>query len=119
MILVGNGVTSIDNSDSAVVGVGTTFVDNIYYISDYSTSGNLGIITCNVKSDSSIVGLGTTGSISNPVGKYSWGKLAGTLGRSNPVSIGVSGRNASGLSTFPTIQRRDVGHRKTGSLFPT
>ena len=117
--VVGNGVTSIDNSDSAVVGVGTTFVDNIYYISDYSTSGNLGIITCNVKSDSSIVGLGTTGSISNPVGKYSWGKLSGTLSRSNPVSIGVSGRNASGLSTFPTIQRRDVGHRKTGSLFPT
>ena len=115
---IGSGVTSIDNSDTAVVGVGTTFLDNVYYISDYSITDTIGIITCNVKSDSGIVGLGTTGSIENPVGTYSWGKLSsiGNLSRSNPISIDVSGNTVSGLSTYPTIQRRSVGIRNTGAL---
>ena len=118
---IGSGVTSIDNSDTAVVGVGTTFLDNVYYISDYSITGTgntIGIITCNVKSDSGIVGLGTTGSFESPVGNYSWGRLSsiGSLSRSNPISIGVSGNIVSGLSTYPTIQRRNVGIRSTGAL---
>jgi len=118
---IGSGVTSIDNSDTAVVGVGTTFLDNVYYISDYSITGTgntIGIITCNVKSNSGIVGLGTTGSFENPVGNYSWGRLSstGSLSRSNPISIGVSGNIVSGLSTYPTIQRRNVGIRSTGAL---
>jgi len=117
---IGNGVTSIDDSDSAVVGIGTTFLDNIYYIGSLSISGNVGIITCNVKSDSSIVGLETTGSFTNPVGRYSWGKLSnpidGLSRSSNPISIGVTGNIVSGLSTYPSIQRRAVGIRTTGAL---
>ena len=47
---VGNGVTSINSSDSEVVGIGTTCLDNIYYVTDVSSSqlsGNvyLGIVT--------------------------------------------------------------------------
>ena len=115
---IGSGVTSIDDSDSSIVGVGTEYLDNIYYASGFDAS--TGIITCNVKSDSNIIGLSTSGDLSNPVGKFSWGRLSnsgGTIIRSNPISIGVSGNIVSGLSTYPTIQRRGgVNIRSTGAL---
>ena len=113
---IGSGVTSIDNSNSAVVGIGTTFLDNVYYVSAISNNDAIGIITCNVDSNSNIVGLGTTGSILNPVGKYSWGLLEGGTRSANPISIGVTGNTVSGLTTYPTIQRRGIGIRKTGAL---
>ena len=58
---IGSGVTSIDNSNSAVVGIGTTFLDNVYYVSAWSNDNTgdgpkIGIITCNVDSNSNIVG---------------------------------------------------------------
>jgi hypothetical protein len=114
---VGNGVTSIDNSNTAVVGIGSTFLDNIYYIHQLSSSGTTGIITCNIKSNTSVVGLTTTGNVSNPVGKFSWGRLSGFTRSTSPISIGVSGNTIDvGLSTFPTIQRRGAGLRSTGAL---
>jgi hypothetical protein len=59
--------------------------------------------------------LGT--SIYNPNGYYSWGRLSSLSRASNPISIGVSGRTInSGLSTFPTIQRRGYGLRDNGAI---
>jgi hypothetical protein len=114
---VGRGVTSIDGSDSSVVGIGSTFLDNIYYVHQFSSSGTIGIITCNIKSNTSIVGLASTGSISSPVGKFSWGRLSGFSRSSSPISIVVSGNTVDvGLSTFTTIQRRGTGIRDTGAL---
>ena len=118
---IGSGVTSIDNSNSEVVGIGTTFLDNVYYVSAWSNDNTgdgpqIGIITCNVDSNSNIVGLGTTGNILNPVGKYSWGRFFGGTRSENPISIGVTGNTVSGLTTYPTIQRRGIGIRKTGAL---
>ena len=114
---IGSGLTSINNSNSAIVGIGTTFLDNIYIISAFSSSGTSGIITCNILSTTSVVGLASTGNTSNPVGKYSWGKLSGFSRSSSPISIGVTGNTIDvGLSTFPTIQRRKSGLRKTGAL---
>ena len=119
---VGRGVTSIDSSDSSVVGIGSTFLDNIYYVHQISSTGTTGIITCNIKSNTSVVGLASTGSTSNAVGKFSWGKLSVGSRSSSPISIGVSGNTIDvGLSTFPTIQRRStpeqgVGLRGTGAL---
>jgi hypothetical protein len=114
---VGNGVTSIDSSNSAVVGIGTTFVDNIYYIHQFSSIATVGIITCNILSTTSTVGLVSIGSTSNPVGKYSWGRISGFSRSSSPISIGVTGNTVDvGLSTFATIQRRGVGIRQTGAL---
>jgi hypothetical protein len=114
---VGRGVTSIDGSDSSVVGIGSTFLDNIYYVHQFSSSGTTGIITCNIKSNTSVVGLASTGSVSNPVGKFSWGRLSGFTRSGSPISIGVSGNTVDvGLSTFPTIQRRGTGIRDTGAL---
>jgi hypothetical protein len=114
---VGKGITSIDSSNSAVVGIGTTFVDNIYYIGSWSSNGNVETITCNIRSNTSVVGLSSSGSILNPVGKYSWGRLSEFTRSSSPISIGVSGNTVDvGLSTFPTIQRRGIGIRQTGAL---
>jgi hypothetical protein len=114
---VGNGVTSIDGSNTAVIGIGSTFLDNIYYIHQISSSGTVGVITCNIISNTSVVGLTSTGSVSNPVGKYSWGKLSGFTRSGSPISIGVTGNTINvGLSTFPTIQRRGAGIRGTGAL---
>jgi hypothetical protein len=114
---VGNGVTSINTSNSSVVGIGTTFLDNIYYIQQFSSNGSVGIITCNINSNTSVVGLATTGSVSNPVGKFSWGRLSGFSRSNSPISIGVTGNTVDvGLSTFATIQRRGTGIRNTGAL---
>ena len=114
---IGSGLTSINNSNSSIVGIGTTFLDNIYIISAFSSSGTVGIITCNILSSTSVVGLASTGSTSNPVGKYSWGRLSGFSRSDSPISIGVTGNTIDvGLSTFPTIQRRISGLRKTGAL---
>jgi hypothetical protein len=114
---VGNGVTSINSSNSAVVGVGTTFIDNIYYIHQFTSSGPVGIITCNIRSNTSVVGLASTGNVLNAVGKFSWGRMYGFTRSSFPISIGVTGNNVDAeLSNFPTIQRRGAGIRDTGAL---
>jgi hypothetical protein len=114
---VGKGVTSINTSNSAVVGIGTTFIDNIYYIHQFSSSGTVGIITCNILSTTSTTGLSSSGSISNPVGKYSWGRMSGFSRSGSPISIGVTGNTVDvGLTTFATIQRRGIGIRQTGAL---
>ena len=117
---IGIGVTSIYTSNSSVVGIGTTFLDNIYNISAYSSiSENIGIITCNILSTTSEVGLTTSGSM---VGNFSWGKMSGFSRSSSPISIGVSGKTVDvGLSTFSTIRRRStpeqgIGIRGTGAL---
>ena len=118
--VIGNGVTSINDTDAAVVGVGSTFLDNVYIIQSIDVGGNVGVITCNIHSGSSVVGLGTTMNTANPVGKYSWGRLSGITRSSSPISIGVSGHTIPslnvGISTFPIVQRRGVGLRDNGSL---
>ncbi len=112
---VGGGVTSVDTSNNSIVGVGTTCLDNIYYIHAFDPV--TGIATCNIRSNTNVVGIATTGSFNAPVGRFSWGRLSGFTRSSNPVSIAVTGRTVtSGLSTYPTIQRRSFGLRNTGSL---
>ena len=116
---IGIGVTSMDITGVSTVGLGTTFVDNVYHlVNTVYVSGTSGIITCMIENNTSVVGLASTGSELNPVGRFSWGKLSGdsiTAG----VSIGVTGLTVdAGLSSFPTIQRRGggIGHRQTGAL---
>jgi hypothetical protein len=112
---VGSGVTSIYSNNSDVIGVGTQYVDNIYRVSALPA---LNEIVCNIRSNTVTTGIQTLGtSIYNPNGYYSWGRLSSLSRASNPISIGVSGRTInSGLSTFPTIQRRGYGLRDNGSI---
>ena len=118
---IGSGVTSTDSSDTNVVGVGTTFLDNVYIVKEFSKSGvapNIvtGIITCTIKSNTDTTGWSVTGT--DNVGKFSIGKISGFDRSSSPISIGVTGRTISGLSTFPLIQRRGGNDtfEKTGAL---
>ena len=135
---VGSGVTSINGVNASVVGIGTTFVDNIYIVKTIATNGSLGEIVCDVhtNSNSSItpggVGINTVGfhstgqsGMTTSLGTINWGRLYGnSLTRSeNPISIGVTGLTVdAGLSTFPTIQRKNYvntsvrGLRSTGSI---
>jgi len=112
---VGHGLTSMDTTGTTEVGIGTTFADNIYTIAAFSKTGVApnevtGIITCIIKSDTNVSGLHTMGIGTMPVGKYSSGKISGFTRSSNPISIGISGYTInSGLTTFPTLQRRSGG----------
>ena len=129
---VGNGVTSVDDQDLSVVGVGTTFVDNIYKVNAVTTLGEAGEITCNVhtNSTSSVLGIAQTGNfnnsnpgISTQLGRITWGRLYNASRATTPISIGVTGFTVnSGLTTFPTIQRKNYtigslrGLRSSGAI---
>ena len=111
---VGHGVTSVVSDNNTVVSTGTTCLDNIYFINEYNSG--VGIITCNIHT-----GVNTTGingaTVGFGTGGFSWGRLSGFSRGSNPVSIGVTGLTIdSGLTTYPSIQRRDFGLRDNGSL---
>jgi hypothetical protein len=113
--LVGNGVVSIASNDSEVVGIGTSYVDNIYYISSFDS--NTGIATCNISSTTNTAGITTFGSIGSPVGKMSWGRISGFNRSESPITINIDGNTTlSGLSTYPLVQRRGYGLRDTGSI---
>ncbi len=115
---IGDGLISIDTSDSDVIGIGTSFANNIYKIQSFSDlgSGNA-LIVANIDSTTNTVGLETYSSPINPVGRFSWGRLSALTRSSSPISIGVTGLTIdSGLSTFPIIQRRGYGLRNNGSL---
>ena len=118
---VGSGVTSVDGGNSSIVGIGTSFLDNIYYIKSISASGQNAQVITNIHSGTSVVGLATTAiSSAVPVGRFSWGRLFDVSRSPSPVSIGVTGLTIdSGLSTFPTIQRRGYGLRDKGPLKKT
>lgn len=114
---VGTGVTSIDYQDTSIVAIGTQFLDNVYYVHSIVKNGPDAVVTANIKSNSNIVGIATTGSLTNPVGNFSWGILSDVQNGLSNISIGVTGLTVdSGLSTFPTIQRRNYGLRDSGSL---
>ena len=125
---VGNGVVSVYDSDSAIVGIGTSFLDNIYIVDSYSSITSNGEIICNVTSSSNLTSIASTGNfddnqagLTTSLGIISWGRLyngSSGITRSNPISIGVTGLTVdAGLSTFPTIQRRaDFGESGTGAI---
>ena len=138
---VGQGLTSVNPNNAHVVGIGTTFLDNVYIVNEISFDGLKGICTCHVHSNTGSwinsideVGYYETNYIGETIslGKLSWGRLYGNdpnnssilLERSsNPISIGVTGLTVdAGLSTFPTIQRKsydgtgETGHRNSGSI---
>jgi len=115
---VGNVVTSMDVTGINTVGIGTSFIDNVYYsIGNWQPiTGNLGIVTCYIHPDTSVVGITSTGSIENPVGRFSWGRMSNVT--ISQISIGVTGLTIdAGLSSFPSVQRRgSFGVRYTGAL---
>ena len=111
---VGHGVTSVF-SDGAIVSTGTTCVDNIYFVDEFNAG--VGIITCNIMSGVNTTGIDTSVGLGTAIGGFSWGRLTNLNRSANPISIGVTGKtHYSGISSYPTIQRRDFGLRDSGAL---
>ncbi|MEC8540186.1 MAG: hypothetical protein VXY51_10640, partial [Pseudomonadota bacterium] len=128
---VGTGVISVDTHNSSVVGIGSTFLDNIYKVHAITSTGENGEITCNIQNGQTTgVGAGLTGNFnnSNPgiathLGRISWGRLYNLSRNESPISIGVTGFTVNtGLTTFPTIQRKNYtvaslrGLRSSGAI---
>ncbi len=117
---VGTGCTSITGT-GATVGIGTTFLDNIYHVSSFSNPGSLNAFEfiSNIDSNSPVTGINTyVQGLSGSIGEISWGRLSGaTRSGINPISVEVAGFTVnSGLTTFPYIQRRNAGLRTTGAI---
>ena len=113
--ITGTGVTSIYvSSGITTVGIGTSFIDNIYRADQVINNGVSGIVTVfsNVVSVVGVastsvtvdkVGLDTTGK----VGNYSWGKLFNFSTRIDPKTFSVIKTNGfTGIQTSPLVIRR-------------
>ena len=122
---IGSGLISISDSgaDTDTVGIGTTFVDNVYTVASFTSSANTGVVTCLIKSNTPTTGLSAVGFATAPVGNYSIAKISGFARSSSPVSIGVTGLTIdAGLSTFPTLKRtggNDTFNKTGGLLTPS
>jgi hypothetical protein len=113
---IGNGITSINSNELQIVSIGNTYCDNIYQVHQITNLNLKGEIICNISDKTSVIGLKTTGS--SLKGRFSWGKFSSVKrSETNPLSIDLSNYTASsGLSSFPTIQRRGYGLRELGGL---
>jgi hypothetical protein len=102
---IGNSLTSLDMSGN-VIGVGITFIDNIYQAVAVSIAQTsvLGIgltfvaqVTVSVSNYNGLTGIG----FSNFYGEYSWGRIE-NLTRNNPKSFTSY---SPGISSSPVVMR--------------
>lgn len=105
---IGKGVTSL-NSSGSIVGIGSTFLDNIYSVAKVSTAQTsvpgIGVtyvsrVVVNVQSYNGLTGVG----YSQFFGNYSWG-LISNMTRKNPKSFSANKNGYSGISTSPVVIR--------------
>ena len=104
---VGNGLTSL-NSSGGTVGVGTTFIDNIYQVASVSIAqtavAGVGItyvaqVTVSVSDFNGLSGLGFSGFY----GEYSWGRISTPIRKDEEDFESYA--NIGGMSTSPIVQR--------------
>lgn len=105
---IGNGVTVL-NSSGSVVGIGSTFLDNIYSAAKVSMAQTsvpgIGItdvtrVVVSVQNYNGLSGMG----YSNYFGNYSWG-LISNLTRQNPQMFTANINGYNGISTSPVVIR--------------
>jgi hypothetical protein len=105
---IGNGVTALDSSGS-IVGIGTTFLDNIYSATSVSIAQTsvpgIGItyVTRVIASVQNYNGLTGTG-YSEFFGNYSWG-LISDFTRKTPKQFTANINGYAGISTSPSVIR--------------
>jgi len=99
---VGSGVTSIDASNGFnVLGIGSTFIDNVYRADHLVSDVNSGIVTV-YSNVISVSGIAQTSQ--NRCGYYSWGRLTFNS-RQEPKQFTLSNTGLLGISTAPIIVR--------------
>ena len=108
---VGSSVTSL-YQDGTVVGIGTSFLDNVYEVAQVSIAQTMGIgigltyvaqVTVSVQDYNGLTGLGH----SEFFGEYSWGRIATQPRGSARVFTSYAGNSTglSGISSSPIIER--------------
>ena len=108
---VGNGVTSL-YQNGTVVGIGTSFIDNVYEVANVSIAQTIGIgigltyvaqVTVSVQDYNGLIGLG----YSEFFGDYSWGRIATQPRLNGKVFTSYAGDSNGliGISTSPIIER--------------
>jgi len=108
---VGASVTSL-YQDGTVVGIGTSFLDNVYEVAQVSIAQTMGIgigltyvaqVTVSVQDYNGLTGLGH----SEFFGEYSWGRIATAPRGSARVFTSYAGNSTglSGISSSPIIER--------------
>ena len=116
--------TGLLRSSGDVYAIGESFLDNIYTQAAFTVSDGTGIVTCLIKSNTVTTGLTSTGSVHQPVGKFSVSRVMGPVGSTlNTIAIGITGRtvgSTTGLSTFPTLKRTGGSKtfEQTGAIIP-
>ena len=98
---VGDAITSLDPSTD-ILGIGSTFIDNVYRADQVINDGISGIVTVysNVQT---IVGLASTSFAG--IAEYSWGKLYNFNTRTLPKEFKLSNSGLTGVSTAPIVTR--------------
>ena len=108
---VGASVTSL-YQDGTVVGIGTSFLDNVYEVAQVSIAQTMGIgigltyvaqVTVSVQDYNGLTGLGH----SEFFGEYSWGRIQTAPRGSARVFTSYAGDSTglSGISSSPIIER--------------
>jgi hypothetical protein len=108
---VGASVTSL-YQNGTVVGIGTSFLDNVYEVAQVSIAQTMGIgigltyvaqVTVSVQDYNGLTGLGH----SEFFGEYSWGRIATQPRGSARTFTSYAGNSTglSGISTSPIIER--------------
>lgn len=107
---VGKGVTSL-NGNGSIVGVGTSFLDNIYQVSSVSIaktdvvgfgSTYAARVTVSVDNYNGLTGIG----YSRFFGEYSWGRIY-TPSRPDPKDFSSYNTGISGVSSSPLVIRKN------------
>jgi hypothetical protein len=111
---VGKGVTSIYiSSGITTVGIGSTFIDNIYRADHIINNGVSGVVTV-FSNVISVVGVASTAvnpdnigfDTTGKVGNYSWGKMSSFNTRLLPKTFIINNNGFTGVQTSPLIIRR-------------
>jgi len=111
---VGSGVTSLDetnNPGTGIIGIGSTFIDNIYRVAHVSTATTSAIgfgvttvtrVTVSVSSHQGLLsGLG----FSSFYGEFSWGKLQLSERNKYVEYVARTRKGYSGIGTGPYVRR--------------
>lgn len=105
---IGDGLTSEDENN-VTVGVGTTFIDNVYKVINVGTGTSeipgIGVtyvtqVTVYVDDFNGIVSSGST----YCYGNYSWGRIT-NLKRKSPKEFTIYNNGITGIQTSPIVQR--------------
>ena len=107
-------ITSLDSAGSTTVGIGTSFIDNIYAVqATEDIQKNISGITTYVRrvfvNTQSLMTYGSGITTSNYMGEYSWGRMkltSRTAANSyTAYTLGGIGTMTSGISTSMMVQR--------------